>query len=143
MDQEEIFRRLAVGLAIGLLIGLERGWQTRGEANNQRAAGLRTFALTGLLGGISGAISTVTSPVVLAVALLAYTGATMAFSALEAIAEKSFSVTGVSPACSAPTRCLASRRPPQRGGDRGPCARRARSQLTSQGRDTARVRDPA
>ena len=29
MDQEELFRRLAVALAIGLLIGLERGWQTR------------------------------------------------------------------------------------------------------------------
>jgi uncharacterized membrane protein (DUF4010 family) len=95
MDQEEIFRRLAVGLAIGLLIGLERGWQTREESDNQRAAGLRTFALTGLLGGISGAISAVSSPVVLAFALLAYTGAMAAFSTLEAATEKNFSVTGV------------------------------------------------
>jgi cytochrome b561 len=45
MDQEELFRRLAVALAIGLLVGLERGWQTREETDHQRTAGLRTFAL--------------------------------------------------------------------------------------------------
>src|SRR5690606_28059271 len=95
MDQEELFRRLAVALAIGLLIGLERGWQTRADPDHQRAAGLRTFALTGLLGGISGAISAVTTSVVLAAALLAYTAAMGAFSYLEASIEKNFSVTGV------------------------------------------------
>ena len=47
MDQEELFRRLAVALAIGLLVGLERGWQTREERDHQRTAGFRTFALTG------------------------------------------------------------------------------------------------
>jgi uncharacterized membrane protein (DUF4010 family) len=95
MDQEELFRRLAVALAIGLLIGLERGWQTRQDADHQRVAGLRTFALTGLLGGISGLVSQVSSPVVLATALLAFAGAMAAFSLLEATSEKNFSVTGV------------------------------------------------
>lgn len=95
MDQEELFRRLAVALAIGLLVGLERGWQTREETDRQRAAGLRTFALTGLLGGISAAISAVTSPIVLAATLLAFTAAMGAFSYLEARTEKDFSVTGV------------------------------------------------
>ncbi|HYD15884.1 MAG TPA: DUF4010 domain-containing protein [Hyphomicrobium sp.] len=95
MDQEELFRRLAVALAIGLLIGLERGWQTRDEHDHQRTAGLRTFALTGLLGGICGLISTVSSPIVLAAGLLAYTGALSWFSFLEASTEKNFSVTGV------------------------------------------------
>lgn len=95
MDQEELFRRLAVALAIGLLIGLERGWQTRDESDHQRTAGLRTFALTGLLGGISGLISLVGSPIVLAASLLAFTAALTAFSYLEASAEKNFSVTGV------------------------------------------------
>lgn len=95
MDQEELFRRLAVALAIGLLIGLERGWQTRDETDHQRTAGLRTFALAGLLGGISGLLSTVGSPVVLAAALLAFTAALIVFSHLEASAEKNFSVTGV------------------------------------------------
>ncbi|MGE0753067.1 MAG: MgtC/SapB family protein [Variibacter sp.] len=95
MDQEELFRRLAVALAIGLLIGLERGWQTRDESDHKRTAGLRTFALTGLLGGISGLISIVGSPIVLATSLLAFTAALIAFSYLEASAEKNFSVTGV------------------------------------------------
>jgi uncharacterized membrane protein (DUF4010 family) len=95
MDQEELFRRLAVALAIGLLVGLERGWQTREETDRQRTAGLRTFALTGLLGGICGLISTVSTPVVLAAGLLAFAGALTAFSYLEASAEKNFSVTGV------------------------------------------------
>ena len=95
MDQEELFRRLAVALAIGLLIGLERGWQTREESDHQRTAGLRTFALTGLLGGICGLMSLVSSPFVLAAGLLAFTGALVTFSFLEAAAEKNFSVTGV------------------------------------------------
>ena len=95
MDQEELFRRLAVALAIGLLIGLERGWQTREESDHQRTAGLRTFALTGLLGGICGLMSVVSAPIVLAAGLLAFTGALTTFSYLEANAEKNFSVTGV------------------------------------------------
>jgi uncharacterized membrane protein (DUF4010 family) len=96
MDQEELFRRLVVALAIGLLIGLERGWQTREDTDHQRAAGLRTFALTGLLGGTSGLLTTVTgSPLVLAAGLLAYTAAMVSFSYLEASVEKNFSATGV------------------------------------------------
>jgi uncharacterized membrane protein (DUF4010 family) len=95
MDQDELFRRLAVALAIGLLIGLERGWQTRDENDRQRTAGLRTFALTGLLGGVCGLISQVSSPVVLAAALVAFTAVLGAFSFYEATVEQNFSVTGV------------------------------------------------
>ena len=95
MEQEELFRRLAVALAIGLLIGLERGWRTRDETDATRTAGLRTFALTGLLGGISGAISAISSPLVLAFSLLAFSVAFVVFSYLEATAERNFSVTGV------------------------------------------------
>ncbi len=95
MNELELFRRLAVALAIGLLIGLERGWQTRGETDRTRVAGLRTFALTGLLGGISALTAAAISPLVLAAALLAYAGSVTAFSYLEARAEANFSVTGV------------------------------------------------
>ncbi len=95
MGQEELFRRLAVALAIGLLVGLERGWQTREESDRQRTAGLRTFALAGLLGGICGLISIVSAPIVLAAGLIAFTGALTAFSYLEAKAENNLSVTGV------------------------------------------------
>lgn len=95
MDQEETLRRLAVALAIGLLIGLERGWRTRDESDHQRTAGLRTFALAGLLGGICGLVSVVSSPIVLAAGLLAFTGVLGTFSYLEATSEQNFSVTGV------------------------------------------------
>jgi uncharacterized membrane protein (DUF4010 family) len=95
MEQDELFRRLAVALAIGLLIGLERGWQLREEAEGERTAGLRTFALTGLLGGICGAITATGSPLVLPAALLAFGAAFTLFSWHEAAAEESFSVTGV------------------------------------------------
>jgi uncharacterized membrane protein (DUF4010 family) len=45
---------LALALAIGLLLGVDRGWQMRGEADGGRVAGIRTFALLGLLGGLAG-----------------------------------------------------------------------------------------
>ncbi|MBI1980330.1 MAG: MgtC/SapB family protein [Methylocystis sp.] len=52
----ELIQRLSIALAIGLLIGLERGWASRGEAEGERAAGLRTHGLAALLGGVWGAI---------------------------------------------------------------------------------------
>ena len=57
MDTFELFQRLSVALAIGLLVGLERGWSGRTEEEGYRTAGLRTFALSGLLGGVWGAIA--------------------------------------------------------------------------------------
>ena len=95
MDQAELFRRLAVALSIGLLIGLERGWRTREESDHQRTAGLRTFALSGLLGGVFGLLSTVSSPLVLGAGVLAFAAALTTFSYLEATAEQNFSVTTV------------------------------------------------
>lgn len=44
-------RDLAIALALGLLIGLERGWRERDAGEGERVAGIRTFALLGLLGG--------------------------------------------------------------------------------------------
>lgn len=54
---QELFSRFALALGIGLLIGLERGWATRADAAGTRTAGIRTFALTGLLGGAVGGMS--------------------------------------------------------------------------------------
>jgi uncharacterized membrane protein (DUF4010 family) len=45
---------LALALAIGLLIGVERGWRLRAEKAGERVAGIRTFAILGLLGGLLG-----------------------------------------------------------------------------------------
>ena len=95
MDQEELFRRLGVSLAVGLLVGLERGWQLREEGEGERTAGLRTYALTGLLGGISAAVATVSNPLLLAAALVSFTAAFTLFAWVEATAEGNFSVTGV------------------------------------------------
>lgn len=49
--------RLGVALAAGLLVGLQRGWQDRDRPEGGRVAGLRTFALIGLLGGVLGLVS--------------------------------------------------------------------------------------
>lgn len=57
MDPLELFQRLAIALAIGLLMGVERGWKERENPEGERTAGLRTFALAGLLGGIWGALA--------------------------------------------------------------------------------------
>ena len=46
----------ALALGIGLLIGLERGWRMREEAPGSRAAGIRTFAISGLLGGVAASL---------------------------------------------------------------------------------------
>lgn len=44
---------LAIALAIGLVIGSERSWHAREEGGAPRSAGLRSFALVGLLGGVA------------------------------------------------------------------------------------------
>ena len=71
MDSEAL-SRLTVSLAIGLLVGLERGWQTRDAEDNRRAAGFRTFALSGLLGGVTGLIALQTSAAVIGWVFLGY-----------------------------------------------------------------------
>uniref|UniRef100_UPI0013D937ED MgtC/SapB family protein n=1 Tax=Sandarakinorhabdus rubra TaxID=2672568 RepID=UPI0013D937ED len=53
LDGDEL-ARLVMPLAIGLLIGVERGWQQRAATPGSRVAGLRTFALFGLIGGLAG-----------------------------------------------------------------------------------------
>ncbi|MDQ0325938.1 uncharacterized membrane protein (DUF4010 family) [Rhodopseudomonas julia] len=87
--------RLAAALAIGLLIGLERGWETRRAEGRTRAAGLRTFALSGLLGGASAALALPLGGFVFAAAFLGYAGALISFSILQAQAEHRFSMTTV------------------------------------------------
>jgi uncharacterized membrane protein (DUF4010 family) len=95
LDVFELFQRLGVALAIGLLVGIERGWQLREVGEGRRAAGFRTFALSGLLGGIAAALSAVTAPVTLGLIALAFTAAFAAFHFLEASRDGDFSVTGV------------------------------------------------
>jgi uncharacterized membrane protein (DUF4010 family) len=94
-DAMDLFTRLSVALAIGLLVGLERGWRTRDEESGQRAAGFRTFAITGLLGGVTGALSLTAGGLIIGLAFLGFSLAFTAFHWLEAQAERHFSVTTV------------------------------------------------
>lgn len=73
MTDLDVFWRLGMALSIGLLLGLERGWHERAEAEGERTAGIRTFALTGLLGGVSAWLVGFTTPLVLAIGFLAMT----------------------------------------------------------------------
>ncbi|UIJ46307.1 MgtC/SapB family protein [Sphingomonas cannabina] len=49
----DVLLPLGYALAIGLLIGLERGWSDRDDPSGTRVAGIRTFAVLGVLGGIA------------------------------------------------------------------------------------------
>ena len=51
---EAVLPNLALATAIGLLIGAERGWRLRDEEQGSRVAGVRTFAMLGMLGGLAG-----------------------------------------------------------------------------------------
>lgn len=68
----DLFHRLGVALIIGLLIGIERGWRQRDLADGARVAGIRSFALIGLLGGVLGAVAAVAGDMVLAMAFFGF-----------------------------------------------------------------------
>lgn len=87
--------RLLLALAIGILVGIERGWKQRELAEGERAAGLRTFALSGLLGGFAGIIGLQFGAIAFAALALAFVGVFTAFSLREQREEENFSATGV------------------------------------------------
>lgn len=100
VEIETQLSRLGLALGIGLLIGLERGWQTREAPAGSRTAGVRTFAISGLLGGIVGAIAVapdgavhVPGSIVLGVAFVTYAALVGAFCYAENRADNTFSAT--------------------------------------------------
>src|SRR6266404_6370736 len=105
MDLDELISRLGVALGIGLLIGLERGWRWRGATAGSRAAGIRTFALSGLLGGVIAALAlalpkqevggAATLAIVLGVAFAAYSAVIALFTRDENQAAGHFSATAL------------------------------------------------
>jgi uncharacterized membrane protein (DUF4010 family) len=100
VDTFELIQRLAVALAIGLVIGIERGWKQREEAEGDRAAGLRTHTLSGLLGGIWGALAVAASDrgagtVALGIAFLAFAAVIGTFRYREMVRDQSFGATTV------------------------------------------------
>lgn len=95
MPELDIFSRLAAALAIGLLVGIERGWKTRSVEDHRRAAGLRTFGLSGLMGGTSGILGHDLGPMIIVAAFLGFAAAFGAFAWLEARETGDVSVTGL------------------------------------------------
>lgn len=100
MDTDELLSRFAVALGIGLLLGLERGWRSRDEKPGSRAAGFRTFAISGLLGGVVGALAHATGGaatagggLVIGIGLAAFAAVMTVFCLEENRDEKSFSAT--------------------------------------------------
>jgi uncharacterized membrane protein (DUF4010 family) len=98
METIELFYRMSVALAIGLLIGLERGWQAREDEEGERAAGLRTHALSALLGGVWGAIANQTGiggAVSLGLAFLVFSAAISVYRYRETERDGAFGATTV------------------------------------------------
>jgi uncharacterized membrane protein (DUF4010 family) len=91
----DLIWRLGVALAIGLLVGIERGWREREMREGGRTAGIRTFALIGLLGGAGGALYLVAGPLPLTAALVAFAAAFTWFKFRESTDDKDYSVTSV------------------------------------------------
>ncbi|HUJ03163.1 MAG TPA: DUF4010 domain-containing protein, partial [Rhizomicrobium sp.] len=95
MTTLELFQRLGLALAIGLLIGIERGWQEREGLSGSRVAGIRTYALTGLLGGVWGALYPALGAIPLGLGALAFAVALTAFEYRRSVAENNLSATGL------------------------------------------------
>jgi uncharacterized membrane protein (DUF4010 family) len=95
METLDVFQRLALALAIGLLVGIERGWQERDLPAGGRTAGIRTFALAGLLGGLTALIGQTTGWVLPAAIVLCFGLAFVVFQNMEAEQENNHSVTNV------------------------------------------------
>ena len=102
MDLNELLPRFAVALGIGLIVGLERGWRQRTQQEGSRAAGIRTFSITGLLGGVVGALvalaggaASAGGGIILGLGLATYAAVITVFCRDENQAEKIFSATTV------------------------------------------------
>lgn len=93
VDTLDLFQRLGLALAIGLLVGIERGWREREGAAGSRVAGIRTFALIGLLGGIWGALYPYTGSIAMGLAALSFAIGFTVFQWRESVVENNLSVT--------------------------------------------------
>jgi len=72
VDRIALAERLGLALAIGLFVGIERFWVSRSEPEGSRIAGVRSFALAGLLGGLWGVLADAVEPVLLGFAALGF-----------------------------------------------------------------------
>jgi len=93
MDHQSLLLRLGASLAIGILFGIERGWALRAPENQDRASGIRSFALAGLIGGISAVLGQTLGVVFSAVVFLGFAAVFAAFQWRESQTSLDFSAT--------------------------------------------------
>lgn len=86
-------QRVGLALSIGFLVGVERGWKQRDDSEGQRVAGIRTFALIGLLGGVCGLLFPAVGAAPVAAMTLAFGAAFAAFQFRQAVKDSDNSVT--------------------------------------------------
>jgi uncharacterized membrane protein (DUF4010 family) len=95
----DLLQRFALAFGIGLLIGLERGWHSREVRPGSRAAGVRTFTISGLLGGVVAALASnagqlqTAGAILFSVAFLIFAAVITIFSRDEGLASGTFSAT--------------------------------------------------
>lgn len=94
-DLPSVLGRLGVALALGFLVGIERGWRQREGEPGSRAAGLRTFALTGLYGGLCGLAGLTIGIWVLVAGYLAFAAGFTVFELKRGEELRDFSATAV------------------------------------------------
>jgi uncharacterized membrane protein (DUF4010 family) len=88
--------RFLTALAIGLLVGIERGWRERDAPAGSRTAGVRTYALSALLGAVAAEITRVlASPWPLCLTMIVFVTVFAWFKLREIEHDQEFSVTGV------------------------------------------------
>lgn len=92
MGNSDLFLRLAISLAIGLLIGVERAWHQR-EDQDRRAAGIRTFALSGLIGGVTGILGQSLGGLFVGLVFMGYAAVLLTFEWREAVETQSVGAT--------------------------------------------------
>lgn len=95
ISEQQVIIQLAVALLLGALTGLQRGWAARGQKPGERVAGIRTYALVGLLGGIAALLSLKVTPWVLPTALLAVCIAAVMAYRVRMLHMRDYSITGI------------------------------------------------
>lgn len=90
----DLFQRLSLALGIGFLVGVEREWRHRDVPEGQRAAGVRTHAIIGLMGGVAAAMLPAIGQIGFAAVALSFAAALIAFKLRETEIDQDISVTG-------------------------------------------------
>ncbi len=95
VNEQQVIIQLAVALLLGALTGLQRGWAAREQKPGERVAGMRTYALVGLLGGIATLLSLKVTAWVLPSTLLAVCIAAVIAYRARMLQMGNYSITGI------------------------------------------------